>query len=66
MMQIQSSKPEMLTVRQAAKRGVLPERTLRRLVAEKKIPVIYSGRTQYLNFTALIEELNAGRGEVWQ
>ena len=60
------SKPEMLTTRQAAKTGILPERALRRLVAENKIPVIRSGRTTYINYTRLCEMLNSGQGEVWQ
>ena len=33
---IQKEKPVMLSVRQAAATGVLPERALRRLIAEKK------------------------------
>jgi len=56
----------MLTVRQAARRGVLPERALRRLIAQKKIPVVRSGKTAYLNFTLLCEQLQAGEGEIWQ
>ena len=59
-------KPEMLTVRQVALRGLLPERALRRLVAQGKIPIIRSGKTQYVNYTRLCEELNSGIGEVWQ
>ena len=58
--------PEMVTVRQAAMRGILPERTLRRLVAQKKIPVVRSGKTMYLNFTRLCEQLNSGEGGVWE
>ena len=50
-------KPEILSIRQAAARGVLPERTLRRLVAQKKIPTIKSGRTMYINYTLLLEWL---------
>ena len=58
--------PEMLSIRQAAARGILPERALRRLVAEEKIKVVRSGRTQYVNFTALVEQLNNGEGMLWQ
>ena len=60
------NKPEMLTVRQVAQRGILPERALRRLVAQQKIPVVRSGKVAYINFTALLEQLNSGQGEVWQ
>ena len=61
-----NSSPEMLTIRQAAKRKVLPERALRRLAAQNKIPVVQSGRTQYINFTLLCEWLKSGEGEIWR
>lgn len=57
--------PEIVTIRQAAKRKILPERTLRRLAHEGRIPIIQSGRTKYLNLTALIEQLNSGAGDLW-
>jgi len=59
-------KPEMLTVRQAAGRGILPERALRRLIAEKRIPVVCSGRTQYINYNRLMDMLDKGEGAIWQ
>ena len=58
--------PEMLTIREVARRGVLKERTIRRLVAENKIPVVRSGVVAYINFTKLCEQLNSGDGEIWQ
>ena len=58
--------PEMLTIRQTAQRGILPERTIRRLVAENKIPVVRSGVVAYINFTRLCDQLNNGHGEIWQ
>ena len=61
-----ANRPEMVTVRQAAQRGILPERTLRRLVAQNKIPVVRSGKTMYINYTRLCEQLNSGEGEVWE
>lgn len=57
--------PEILTTRQVAKRGLLPERTIRRLIAEGKIPTIKSGRTQYINVSMLIQQLNSGEGTIW-
>jgi hypothetical protein len=62
----QEMKPEMITVRQAAARGVLPERALRRLIAEKKLKVVRSGRTQYINYSRLLDMLNNGEGMIWQ
>jgi len=61
-----SNKPEMLTVRQVAQRKLLPERALRRLVAQNKIPVVRSGKVAYINYTRLCEQLHSGEGEVWQ
>ena len=57
--------PEMLSIRQVAKRGILPERALRRLVAEKRLDVVRIGRTQYVNLTLLVEQLNSGEGALW-
>jgi len=54
--------PEMLTAKQIAMRGLLPERTLRRLVKEEKIPTVKSGTTSYINYTRLCEELASGEG----
>ncbi len=57
-----TEQPEMLTIPQLARRGILPERAIRRLVAERKIPVVRSGRTQYINYTLLAEQLRRGDG----
>ena len=61
-----TNKPEMLSIRQTAARGILPERTLRRLVAQGKIKTVRSGKTHYVNFTTLVEQLNSGEGDIWQ
>ncbi|MCL2198764.1 MAG: hypothetical protein FWB80_07560 [Defluviitaleaceae bacterium] len=56
---------EILTARQVAKRGILPERAIRRLIAEGKIPVIKVGRTQYVNFSQMCADLQSGTGTIW-
>ena len=61
-----TDKPIMVTVRQAAATGVLPERTIRRLIAEKKIPILRSGRTQYLNYGKLLDALNNDNSALWE
>ena len=63
---IQKEKPIMLSVRQAAATGVLPERALRRLIAEKKVPIMRSGRTQYINYGKLIDALNNDASGLWE
>lgn len=50
--------PKMLTIRQVAATGLLPETALRRLAAEGRLPCIYVGRKALVNFDALIEQLN--------
>ncbi|MDR1320941.1 MAG: hypothetical protein LBK56_05895 [Gracilibacteraceae bacterium] len=57
--------PEMISIRQAAKRGVLPERALRRFVATGQIPTVRSGRTAYINYDLLLEQLQSGVGAIW-
>jgi hypothetical protein len=47
----------METISQFTKRGILPERATRRLIAEGKIPVVRSGRTAYINVDLLIRKL---------
>ena len=65
-METANNTPEMLTIRQAAQRGILPERTIRRLIADGKIPAIKSGRTNYINYSVLVSQLNDGTGGIWQ
>ena len=60
-----ANKPEMLTVRQVAQRGILPERALRRLVSENKIQVVRIGKKALINYTRLCEQLQNGEGEIW-
>ncbi|MCH5188245.1 MAG: hypothetical protein J1F63_07550 [Oscillospiraceae bacterium] len=52
-----NSIPKMMTVRQIAKTGLLPEAAIRRLLREKKIPAVYSGKKAYINFGTLCEQL---------
>lgn len=50
--------PKMLTIRETARTGILPETPLRRLAAEGRLPCIYVGRKALVNFDALVEQLN--------
>ena len=63
---IQKEKPIMMSVRQAAATGILPERALRRLIAERKVPIMRSGRTQYINYGKLIDALNNDASGLWE
>lgn len=49
--------PKMMTVREVAATGLLPESAIRRLLREKKIPAVYSGKKAFINFDTLCEQL---------
>lgn len=49
--------PEMMTIRQIAKTGLLPENALRVMLKQGKIPAVYSGRKALINFDLLCEQL---------
>lgn len=50
--------PQFLTLRQVAKTGLLPERALRALQKRGLVPGVYSGRTYWVNYPALLEVLD--------
>ena len=57
--------PKMLTIRQTAETGILPEHALRQLVKENKIPYIVIGKNKVLiNFSLLCQKLNNETMEV--
>lgn len=49
--------PKMMTVRQVAATGLLPESAIRRLLREKKIVAVYSGKKAFINFDLLCNQL---------
>lgn len=50
--------PRMLTIRQVAATGLLPETALRRLAAENRLPALKVGNRMLINFDSLVEQLN--------
>lgn len=52
-----NSIPKMMTVRQIAATGLLPESAIRRLLKEGKIAAVYSGKKAFINFDLLCEQL---------
>lgn len=50
--------PRMLTIRETARTGILPETALRRLAAENRLPALRVGNRLLVNYDALIEQLN--------
>ena len=51
--------PHMMTIRQVADTGVMPESTLRVLLKQKRLPAIYVGNKALINYDKLLEFLSA-------
>ena len=54
--------PKLMSIREVARTGVIPEHALRRLIKEGKIPCIYSGCKALICFDRLCELI--GKGEL--
>ena len=52
------TKPSMMTVKQIAKTGLMPENALRQLLKEGKLPVVYIGKKALINYSKFCELLN--------
>ncbi len=50
--------PNMMTIREIAKTGLLSENALRCLLKEGKLPVVYIGKKALINYSLLCEQLN--------
>jgi excisionase family DNA binding protein len=55
---MQNNIPNMLTIREVAATGILPEHAVRTLVREKRVPFVMIGTKALVNFTALCEQLS--------
>lgn len=53
-----NTRPQMLTIRETARTGILPEAALRTLVKQNKIPGIYVGTKFLVNYSRLCDWLN--------
>ena len=49
--------PKMMTVRQIAKTGLLPQNAIRVLLKQGKLPAIYIGTKALINYDLLCEQL---------
>ena len=49
--------PRMMTIRQVAQTGVLPEHALRQMEKQKMLPCFYVGKKCLINYDKLIEQL---------
>lgn len=55
----QINQPRMLTIREIARTGILPEHALRLLLKAGKLPAIYVGKKALINYDKLCEQLSA-------
>lgn len=51
-------KPKMMTIREIAKTGILPEHALRLMLKAGQLPAIYIGKKALINYDKLCEQLN--------
>lgn len=51
--------PRMMTIREVARTGVLPEHALRQLVKQGKVPHIMCGNRAFINYDRLLDMLEA-------
>ena len=60
----------MMTIREAARKNILPEYTLRKMVKAGQIPHIKIGKKAFINYDCFVDLLNhwgqAKEGEAWQ
>ena len=54
---MKSETPNMMTVRQIAKTGILSEYALRAMLREGKVPAIYVGNKALINYDMLCEQI---------
>lgn len=51
--------PRMMTTREVAQTGILPEHALRQLIKQGKVPHIMCGNRPYINYDRLVEMLES-------
>lgn len=54
-----SKPPKMLTIRQVAATGVLPEHTLRKMAKQGELPALVVGNKVLINYDRLVERLQS-------
>ena len=49
---------QLMTIREAAKTGIMPENTLRRMCKNNEVPCLHIGKRTLINFDVLVSFLN--------
>lgn len=55
--------PAMMTIRQVARTGILPENALRCMLKAGRLPALYIGRKALINYTKLCQQLESLGGD---
>lgn len=56
---IENTKPvKLMTIKEAAKTGIMPENTLRRMCRSNDVPCLHIGRRTLINYDLLVAFLN--------
>ena len=50
--------PKLMTIRQVAKTGLIPEKALRQLVKQGIVKVLYSGNRAFVNYRSVCNVVN--------
>ena len=54
-----TDRPNMMTIRQIAKTGLLSEHALRQMLKAGKLPAIYIGKKALINYDKLVDQLES-------
>ena len=60
--EVRNQIPRLLTIRQVAATGILPEHALRSMVKQGQIPVLKVGNRNLINMNTLVLYLNSATG----
>ena len=56
---VKTEVPQMMTIRQVARTGILPEHALRTMAKCGQLPSHKQGNRVYINYNALVRQLNS-------
>ena len=56
---MENLQPKLMTVKELAQTGILPETAIRRMLKAGQLPAVYSGRKALINYSVLCDYLNS-------
>lgn len=63
---MRENQPTMMSIREVARTGILPENALRLMLKEGRLPVIFVGRKAMINYSKLCRQLESLGGDVFE